>query len=286
MSEQALEQPTNEAGPESNQAASDQESAFKGIKSFDDIPQRRSFGPDELALCDEYLQHVASLMPEGMASVNVNDYHDTLPAGWSIMIAALQEQASQEDGTKYRKTVAVVVWPFPSVEIIGTTDAGMAWLNSQNESACASTIMRAIRGKSGDALAEAAREIPFDVDGFTTAKTREGIYKVYNALAGAYLTQLRKSYPNSQVFKNLTPKMLRDAFESTAYAMGIGDGTLETRGQFVALLNNMRTHAEQAGQSTQCFDDWLRTRDDTTFAEFNEDEVDFAGLTVEIKLDS
>jgi|TARA_R100000501_G_C2612294_1_gene106592 hypothetical protein len=251
-------------------------------KTLDDLGTREYFaaGSEVTEKLQPYMIDVERLAIE--ASIPIIEFGgDELPSGHGVMVAKLQSTVEHDDGSKTRRTDAIVAWPYPDVSLYLGDAEGTKYVAKTLAKDAADQVLRAFRGKSAEELLaeNVAEDAPVTLQDFITRAGKESALKVYNSMAPGVLKYCRGQWPKSKTIKLMNPPMLRECLSSKVYAQSIAP-ELEAAGMFTTLLGIFKSNASEANLPFDIFDRWAAERDQV---EEIEEEFDFANL--EIKLD-
>ena len=242
----------------------------KQYPTFETLPNKKVFLADDSTM-PVFVQHAASLA--AAAGVNIVAFSGDTPSGWSISVTVLKESRKQKDGATRREPVALVIWPIPTLaHVFGESED---WVSETVHDALITALLRPVR--AAEDLSKVGDEMPTTIADFITSRRREGKFGVFVEYAPKILKALKRMFPKSERFRSLTPLILRQLCESSAFAASV-DASLEEAGQWVKLIQGMRRTAVKEGKPTAVFDEWLATRDDTALVEIEAESVDFDAL--------
>lgn len=252
--------------------------------AWDDVAQRKFFEPEELTP-ENFVAYRTNVQGLCAASeipyVTFADLGKELSPGFGIAVMQVQETVKvtiEGVETNQRQCVAITEWPVPTMQTILADETGKEFISRTLSGECMTQIVRTFqkgREKGDFTSDEIVSEAPFALADFVSRREREGLFKVYNEIAKPWLDVLRTNFPQVKFFKQLSPAILRDCLSNAAYAAGLAP-QLESRGQFVVILEKMAAYATSKEKSRAIFDTWLETRDDGTTASL--DEIDFSDL--------
>jgi len=248
-----------------------------GIKTFDDVPQRRIFGGTSQELIEGagYAGQVQAVAPDGLPVV---EFKEDWPTGYGMLIQVLsQEVTVQENGeaVKRRNPTSIVIWPVPTRELLLTTDEGKSFLDEAVNKELAHRCVRPLRGVT--APLTVIGELPRSVHDFAVStRGSGGIYKPFNDLSGPVLKSLKS---NNDAFKVFTPQMLRECLEYASRAKSLYPQH-EEHGLFVMVLDIFIQTAAANQIPTDLFEDWKATRDTKESEAIDFDGIDLSALSV------
>lgn len=230
-------------------------------KSFDDMPPRVMFGPEEIenGTLGTYMEKLQELKPENVELI-VSDAET--PEGWGVAVVTVAETkpVTDEAGTVTRQRIPtrVIVWPMPTVEVLTSDAQGFMFIAAAVQKEMAHQLARPFRDSSV-AADDAKREAPLSIADYATRRAAESQFKVYNELATAAINMVKDAAPNHPFAKRLTKPMLREVLESAAAARAMAPD-LEEAKLWDSILVVLAKFAEKQEMSSQIFLDWAAKR--------------------------
>lgn len=248
-------------------------------KSFDDMPSRQVFSPEEIEAGDltQYMNKLSELQPETVDTVASSA---DVPAGWGVAVIQIAEtrDMENEDGSTSKKRVPtrVIVWPVPTLAALQADAQGMQFVMGAVQKEMAHQIARPFRS-SDLSVEEAMREAPANIGDFATRRAAESQFKVFNELAGGAIAMLKETAGNHPFVKRLSKPMLREVLESSGAANAMA-ADLEKIGLWDKTLDVLINFAEKQELSSQVFHDWKAKRHEVETLDLG--AIDLGGLNL------
>lgn len=230
-------------------------------KSFDDMPARMVFSPEEITngTLSAYMEKAQELAPD---SIEVIASDAEQPDGWGVMVSTVSEtrDVTDESGTVTKKRIAFrqLVWPVPTIEALMSDPQGIAFVTGAVQKEMAHQIARPFRDATTPA-AEAMREAPATIQDYATRRAAESQFKVFNEMAASAIAMLKEVAGNHPFIKRLSKAMLREVLESAGASKAMAPD-LEEAGLWDKTLDTLIQTAEGAEMSSQVFHDWKAKR--------------------------
>jgi len=245
-----------------------------------DMPQRRVFAtPDE---AEEYLSASAeryvdfetqtfaarSLVTddEGNATFDREVYGQD---GFETMVSLLRKRG------KAGEVKAIVVAPTPSLELLMQSEAGQAFVRAIVHKELNHRAVKPLR--DAEDVSTVIDQIPTTVDGYiSSSRDTGGLMEPFDELYADAIKVLSKAV-DAFAKRRFTKAEFRKACESKGYALATYR-EIEEAGKngslFEKALKLMKAGATRKGMGTEIFDRWLSTRDQKTYDETTDEDVE------------
>lgn len=245
---------------------------------LDDMPSRRIFtsSADALAYLAQCAKEYSDFASIPFATPGIDAEGNFDPAiyvdGMNIAVAKLR---TQKTGTEKSKIKAIVVAPFPSLDMILANDSGKTWIKAIIEKEQNHLAVRALRDAAD--ISTVVDQMPTTLEAYITSgreggtgimKTFDDMFKVLNSTMAKNIGVWAKA--------KLTKGELKKAMESVGYAAEYYPALESYRDKslFESALSLGIAGAKKKGLDPTIFERWLETRKTKAFTP-GETEEDF-----------
>lgn len=243
---------------------------------FNYSESREFFEPADL----EKAQARANAISQNMPDVSVIGFSGDWPAGAGACILPLARNEARDvlkDGKPtgeketYRKTYAVLVWPYFPYEAVVAANGGEAYLRTVLQADQAAAILNPLRRQRWEKSEFDTSSCPTSLqDHIEGMRGDRGIIAPYMEAAKKLLPKLKEM---SAAFAAFTPQSLRQILQSKPMAMQFAP-KLEEKGFWLGIIDKLEAVTKADGGNVEIYQRWRDTRD-------QEAEIDLDTLTLD-----